>query len=1117
MAQRWQQGAPVEQSPQQGMGGWYSDPFKESGERRANADEARKNEDQGFERTRLNFEEKRLGFQERSEARQADDSAQGRAERRFSNIAKMRDDFKALPEVKEYNVAMQQLDQALRTGDGPQGDLALTYAFAKAMDPGSVVRDSEQAMQSNSQPWFQSAVEAAKKQFGMDGAGTFTPEARQRLRDQIISSVGSRRQLYQQARDYFTDLSGRYNFDPYEVVGRDTGTSYADRLKEYGGNAPLAAGLPAAPSTSTGGGNTGGAGNQGPYQNDPSGNRTFLTERDKAFAAEAQAAFQNGADRQQLDAIAQKYGAQPFGADLDAAIESRRRGAAFTPFTPTATGKEEAGLTGSVLGPWAQSGLGSYAIGAGNAVTAGQLGNLAGLTGSSEGGTDVALSMAKSNALPYFGGELVGGALGVAATGAGLTAGARAASNPTVASLLANPITADVAYGSAYGAGQADDPLYGAVGGGLASLGGSYLGGKVGSLLARARGPADALNRGERAVFEAINKTGATTVEEALQNASNLGVPLNLADVSPDVNSLTGAAIRRSASGAGRARDFLSRRSAGQIDRFRGAVERDLGPLDNVPQRSADLIAKAQADASPFYAEAYAAPVISTPTIDELLNTPFGKQALSRANTIAANERRNPQAMGFSLDANGDVVLNPLPVEHLAAVGQAEANAFAAEQALKRAQTAQLTGAAAPGTGGGGARYTPPSNTQTVTDAEAAFTKASDALKRAETAQLMGAGGPNVNDARAALESARVNLEAAKQAQLSGGIAGGVYRAQSRPDALLSVRDAEAAHEAARTQLQDAYAGLNAAPTVGTAATIPGYTTQTLDYVKRGMDDVLEQYRNPITGKLELDEAGKAENSVLRSLLNEVDQLNPAYGQARGAYAGPASEQEALRLGQGSLTQNPDLLTIQANRMTPTQLEQMQLGGRDSLVKSAERVRNNSNPFAILNSPAMEQRISALYPNAGDEVSRLLAQRDLELQMAGSTNRLIGNSMTAERGIADQAFLEGGIVRPLIEGGIETAITGAPVATAMRSGLARTIADRAKMGVGKKAEEKADQIITATMQQTPDDAIAAILAMTDRNSAYQAALQEALNRGQRYGSRVGSVSAASATPFWMGD
>jgi hypothetical protein len=151
----------------------------------------------------------------------------------FNQKDKLRSDYNAMPAVKAYRVAIQQLAQALDTGAGAQSDLALTYAFAKAMDPESVVRESEQGMVSSSQPWFQATVEQAKKQFGMDGAGNFTPEARKKLREQIIKSVKTRVGGYEQIRNQFADIAQRSNFDPAEIVGKHDAAPFVEQFKKY--------------------------------------------------------------------------------------------------------------------------------------------------------------------------------------------------------------------------------------------------------------------------------------------------------------------------------------------------------------------------------------------------------------------------------------------------------------------------------------------------------------------------------------------------------------------------------------------------------------------------------------------------------------------------------------------------------------------------------------------------------------------------------------------------------------------------------------------------------------------------------------------------------------------
>src|SRR3546814_14197966 len=64
---------------------------------------------------------------------------------------------------------------------------------------------------------------------------------------------------------------------------------------------------------------------------------------------------------------------------------------------------------------------------------------------------------------------------------------------------------------------------------------------------------------------------------------------------------------------------------------------------------------------------------------------------------------------------------------------------------------------------------------------------------------------------------------------------------------------------------------------------------QTIDLVKRGVDDVLEGYRDRTSGRLNLDEGGRAVEGLRQRYLGEADRLYPdTYPQDRAAFAGPA-------------------------------------------------------------------------------------------------------------------------------------------------------------------------------------------------------------------------------------
>lgn len=109
---------------------------------------------------------------------------------------------------------------------------------------------------------------------------------------------------------------------------------------------------------------------------------------------------------------------------------------------------------------------------------------------------------------------------------------------------------------------------------------------------------------------------------------------------------------------------------------------------------------------------------------------------------------------------------------------------------------------------------------------------------------------------------------------------------------------------------------------------------QTLDYVKRGLDDVLEGQRNAL-GQLNLDTEGLSIQSIRRQFVDELDRLNPAYKAARQSYADNARLREATELGEGFLTTEADEFAAKANRLTPPEREVARAAARRAVERGA--------------------------------------------------------------------------------------------------------------------------------------------------------------------------------------
>jgi hypothetical protein len=256
---------------------------------------------------------------------------------------------------------------------------------------------------------------------------------------------------------------------------------------------------------------------------------------------------------------------------------------------------------------------------------------------------------------------------------------------------LRNPITSDVATGLLQSTDGQSNPLVNT----LASVGGGSVGrslAKGGGMLGRRLGvigqdaPAP-LSPAEQMIASTAQNQGVDDIRRMLTQAASDNVPMALADTGRPLNSITGAAVRRSPAADQIAQDALLARSRGQVDRFNGAINNTLGPTANVPQLSADLERQAATAASPLYDAFRAEPPIGTPNLDNILKTPFAQKSLNEAHTIIANRRQNPSAFGFRLGNDGNVALNPVPVEQHAAYASAKAEYDAAAQAVTRAET----------------------------------------------------------------------------------------------------------------------------------------------------------------------------------------------------------------------------------------------------------------------------------------------------------------------------------------------------------------------------------------------------------------------------------------------
>jgi hypothetical protein len=901
-------------------------------------------------------------------------TGQAVADRPFERGDKLRDDFNALPAVKEYRTALPSLMAGLKTSPDATGDNALIYAYAKAMDPGSVVRESEMGMASSTGSWLESAAANLKKQLGIEGGGQLSPAVREHLRREMNSKVAQLAKSYGTARGDFQQMAKRQNVNPEDVVGRSPAEPY---IKDYGRlmGERLKSEAPAMAISA-------GAGEQ---KIDPTGGNPLLSEGDRDYLSRNARAKGPEWVRSYL----KERNLQMPESEIKAAYDYWSKGGQQDPVVnvPQGDGNIAGAAVATPAGTAAASYLNSASFGVPQLLT----------------GDKPFDAMAAQNPKATIAGDILGGITGTLGGAAGLVK----AGMPIPRSALA----ANLGYGAIYGANTSEDNR---LAGGAVGMGGSLVGEGLGryaiapaiDVAARSGIGKKALGMFGKSTPRRLSKVEGELATDILPNiedvrvnltdAQRLGLPMSLADASPTARTTLGAATRLDPVMAENIGKQLSDRNLGRNDRALKALSGMAEPVDM--RATKDEIFKAAQDAAtPFYERAYAQPAIVTPEVSGLLQRPSLREAMGKARGTIAEQGGSPTTMGFGLDAANNPILNPVPTGQLAEMG-------AAHSALAEAQAALAKG--------------------------------------------------------------------------NASLAGNVDR-----------RALQANVEAAQARLEAAQAGLANAPAADSLAQTPAYDWKALDYTKRGLDDVLEGMRDPVTRRLPSDRNTQAIQNTRVDYRNALGRLNDDYKQGLDAYSGIARRNDDLNAGFSGADPSTNLSDFAKSlgQVVPDNKEFFQRGYTTNLAEQIGRRRDGINAYDLVaGSPDSRSKLGQLFPQAPD----FMRQRELEKGMTATGQEVLGGSQTAGRTAANDRFLSPDM-GTLAEMGLAAATGTPPVGTIARG--AETAArgmfgNRSKM----KTVESARQIAPMLAEPNPGAAASSLdklLSDMEKLNAYQARLR----------------------------
>jgi hypothetical protein len=180
-------------------------------------------------------------------------------------------------------------------------------------------------------------------------------------------------------------------------------------------------------------------------------------------------------------------------------------------------------------------------------------------------------------------------------------------------------------------------------------------------------------------------------------------------------------------------------------------------------------------------------------------------------------------------------------------------------------------------------------------------------------------------------------------------------------------------------------------------------TWRTLDYVKRGMDDVIEEFRSDVTGRLKLNTYGRAADATRTDYRNALRDLNKELGAAYDVYSGPSTSLDAMHAGQDFLNRSPEEIADRIKNFGAGDREFYKVGAADTLRTRLEKKGIHADEAkAIIGNPYMARQLRPLF-DSDAAYQRFINSVMAEGRMFGSRYEILGGSQTAARRAEDHS------------------------------------------------------------------------------------------------------------------
>lgn len=514
------------------------------------------------------------------------------------------------------------------------------------------------------------------------------------------------------------------------------------------------------------------------------------------------------------------------------------------------------------------------------------------------------------------------------------------------------------------------------------------------------------------------------TPENAGQTLSQFGnKPSTVMDVGgPSTARLARTVATLPGEGSANLTKFLTDRQADQNGRVLQDITSNLANGSDVHGIAQRLIAQQEAEAAPLYRAAHEAnPNISSPKIDEILQTDAGKKALAQARTLMSNARR-PMTSAAPVEPV-DAPRGPAPAD--VGPGDNTGTIYSAIRKLGGIKTNTNAGYLTPE--GGDVRA---------------------ALKDVRTSGLINNktglapdvihglldrqgwfgrnGSQDLNDLFDALRQGNDFAHPESVAASSSAAANARHLAETR-----SLADElgieykphwDASHiESAFTNAERQAAGLD-----GRA---PGLNLETLDYVKRALDDQISVAQRAGASTDASIKTG-LKNDLLKALDAADSTASPMqpglYARARSAFAGPAQSLDAIDAGKRFLDLPPEEIQTAVAKLPAANRNLYRIGAARALQDRINNAADSRDAVArVFGNFTIRKQIDATFGTGS--ATRFAEAMTPENAMTATNRLVLGGSNTmnkaADMGRSTGAKVAEDAATGFIVGGPKGAVT----------------------------------------------------------------------------------------------